>query len=247
MRPHCLEEPGLTVDKGMDPAGQPVECLHRLIKQLGRAGFGIATMQPVQVESGFGREGLLFASIVDFDESHRPGAGFETFERSPDRRDRGFVADKKVPVGGRVGGIRAAGAPQVHGVASFRLHCPWARIALPAKRISPVHHEVDREFFGPTIDRADRVCPEYGPGFLWHDVTDLGEVQRFGIGRVGVEEHKLHVAIGGRASRLLRKVVIPGKERRKALATEHDAAHVWRQSFGTDNGEFYWMGLAHAV
>lgn len=110
-----------------------------------------------------------------------------------------------------------------------------------------MHDEVDGELFGRGIDPADRVGAKNRPGLLRHDLADLDKIKWLGISRVGVEEHELHVAIGGDASRLPGKTVVPRKEGREALATEDDALHVRRQSLGADNLEFYWMGLAHAV
>ena len=68
------------MDEGVNPTGQPVEGLDGLDEQLGRACPGVAATQPGDVEVGFCREGLLFALVVDLDERHCFGPGFEPLQ-----------------------------------------------------------------------------------------------------------------------------------------------------------------------
>lgn len=240
------------MEEDLHATGEPVECPHCLVEQLGRTGFGIPAMEPVEVKISCRREGLLFGLVGDLDERDSLGVTVETFEGGADRRDRCLVADEEVPVGGGIGRIRTAGSAQMHNVAGLGAHRPRTRIALIANRISAitirvVHDEVDGEFFGLLIDPTDRVGTQYRPGVLRHDVAHLVQVQRLGINRVGVEKDEFHIAVSRRASRKRGQLVAPQEERSKAAAAEHNAPHVRRQSLGADNDEFDWLALAHAV
>ncbi len=208
------------MDKDLYATRKPFKGSHCISQKIGRTGRCRTTMQPMQIKIGHGVESVLGFRAANFDEGDCLRARAESLQSRADRRDRGFIAHKQMPVGGRIGRVRTTGSTQVHDVAGFRIACPWASNAGVA-----VDHKVDRKFLRRPVDPTNRECAKYRPRRLRHDIAQGDQVQRVRIIDRRIEKHQLDVAISWQPTGERWQGFIPLEKYVEPVAAENDPLH----------------------
>ena len=150
---------GLAMDEDLHLPGQPLGGGDGLDQRGVVAGSLLADrigapapVDPGELHAVRRGQGENVVRSGNFDEGFADRAGRQRFQGSADRGQARLVTGEQMPVGGRVGRIRAAGAHQMHRVAGLCRQRPRAGHAVLA-----VDDEVDGDLPGRGIGAAHRV------------------------------------------------------------------------------------------
>lgn len=181
-----------------------------------------AAIDPVHLDGIRRGQADLVVRAGNFDECPTDCVGGQRFQRGGDGGDRRFVTRQQMPVGGWVGGVRAAGAHQVDRLPTLGPSRP--RTGYP---VLTVQHDVHGDLAGRGVDMTNGHGAHRRP-LRGGQVGEAVQGQRPGQPPdidIVVDEHQLDVRVGE----------VAGDECVEAAAAEHYPDHVRREVSGSDN------------